>query len=235
MTSTRMDPDDPRGPAAATPRNGEPANDTAPTIPADRPATVGTAEPDGTAVPLDSRTRVRRQREQFGGLKVGSCFFGWLAATGMVVVLTALVAAVGAALGWTRAVDVDQASANASTVGWVGAIVLLVVIFVGYYCGGYVAGRMARFHGARQGLGVWLWAVVIAVVLGIIGLIAGAQFDLTSQVTALPRLPVDQGALTLGGVLTAAGVIVVSLVGAILGGLAGMRFHRRVDRLDVTD
>jgi hypothetical protein len=30
--------------------------------------------------------------------------------------------------------------------------------------------------------------------------------------------------------VVAAGMLVVSLVGALLGGLAGMRYHRRVDK-----
>src|SRR6478609_4762648 len=38
-------------------------------------------------------TVVAREKEQFGGVKIGSAFFGWLAATGMAVLLTALVAA----------------------------------------------------------------------------------------------------------------------------------------------
>jgi len=48
------------------------------------------------------------------------------------------------------------------TVGWIGAIALLVVLFVAYFSGGYVAGRMARFNGLKQGLAVWVWALVIA-------------------------------------------------------------------------
>lgn len=42
--------------------------------------------------------------------------------------------------------------------GMVGIIVLGVIVLVAYYCGGYVAGRMARFDGMKQGLAVWLWA-----------------------------------------------------------------------------
>jgi hypothetical protein len=40
----------------------------------------------------------------------------------------------------------------------------------------------------------------------------------------------NEGTLTTGGIIVAVGVVVVSLVGALLGGLAGMRYHRRVDR-----
>lgn len=36
---------------------------------------------------------------------------------------------------------------------------------VPHYAGGYVAGRMARFNGIRQGFAVGLWAVLIAAVV----------------------------------------------------------------------
>ena len=124
-----------------------------------------------------------------------------------------------------------QNPATAETAGLVGAVVPLVILFLAYYCGGYVAGRMARFNGVKQGIAVWLWAIIIAVVLGIIGAIAGSRFNLLSQVGGLPNLGVSGDRVTTAGVLAAVGVAVVSLVGAILGGLAGMRFHRKVDRV----
>ena len=107
---------------------------------------------------------------------------------------------------------------------------VLVILFVGYLAGGYVAGRMARFSGAKQGLGVWLWAIVIAIVLAIVSAIAGAQWNVLANLDAFPRLPIGEGELTTVGIVTAVLALVVSLGGAVLGGLAGMRFHRRVDR-----
>jgi hypothetical protein len=185
----------------------------------------------GDPAPLDRRDVATRQKEQFGGMKFGSAFFGWLAATGMAVLLTALVAGAGTALGLTRNVQVpDPTTADVQTVGLVGGIVVAVVIFIAYFCGGYVAGRMARFNGLKQGLAVWIWAVIIAIVVAILGAIAGSQFDLMANLNAFPRIPVNEGTLTTAGVVTAIGVAIVSLVGAILGGLAGMRFHRRVDK-----
>ena len=244
--STAIDPDD-SGPKGDNSRTDPPDRST-PVQPSTRPDRPITAEAtptiplpderderlvvpgDGSPVmPIDTRAVVQRQREQFGGMKIGCCFFGWLAATGMAVLLTALLAATGAALGLTRAIDVGQATANPNAVGLVGGIVLLVVVFVAYFCGGYVAGRMARFHGARQGVGVWLWAVIIAVVIAILGLIAGTQFDVLARLNGFPRIPLNEGTLTTGGILTAIGVAVVSLAGATVGGLSGMRFHRRVD------
>ena len=188
------------------------------------------------AVPVENRPSLRedvveREKEQFGGMKFGSAFFGWLTATGTAIILTALVATTGAAIGLGGNTDVDEAAEaarrNAQTVGIVGAIAVLVVLFVAYYCGGYVAGRMARFNGAKQGLAVWLWALVIAIV----GAIAGSQFNILANVNSFPRIPVNEGDVTTAGIVTAVLAALVSLGGAVLGGIAGMRFHRKVDRV----
>jgi hypothetical protein len=199
----------------------------------DRPATHTQSDhvvvDDTTA--LDRREVVSRQKDAFGGMKLGSCFFGWLTASGTAVLLAALVTGVGAALGLTSDVDVTNPTpAQAESISFVGGIVLLAIIFVAYLAGGYVAGRMARFNGLRQGLGVWLWAVIMAILVAVAGWLAGAEFDIFAQVNSFPRLPVNEGTLTTEGIIVAIGVVAASLVGALLGGLAGMRYHRRVDR-----
>jgi hypothetical protein len=200
---------------------------------------AGDGRADAAAVPIGDGSTVRqnvvaREKEEFGGFKFGSAFFGWLAAMGTTVLLTALVAGTGAALGLGAPGSVDDAAEaaqeNAETIGIVGAILVLVILFIGYFCGGYVAGRMARFSGAKQGLAVWLWAVVIAIVLAVVGAIAGDQFNVLANLNGFPRLPINEGSLTTAGIITAVLALVVSLGGAILGGLAGMRYHRRVDR-----
>jgi hypothetical protein len=182
----------------------------------------------------DRESVVAREKEQYGGIKFGSAFFGWLTATGTAVLLTALAAAAGTAVGVANNTDVeevaDQAASDPTTVGLVGGIVLLVVLFVAYYCGGYVAGRMARFNGAKQGLAVWLWAVIIAIAVAVLAAIAGDQFNVLGELNSFPRIPVAEGDVTTGGIIALLVIALVSLAGAVLGGLAGMRFHRKVDR-----
>jgi hypothetical protein len=186
---------------------------------------------DDTTVTPDRREVVSREKDAFGGMKFGSCFFGWLTASGTAVLLAALVTGVGAALGLSQDVEAAGTSpAQTESVGLVGGIVLLAIIFVSYLAGGYVAGRMARFNGLKQGLGVWLWAVIIAILVGLAGWLADARFDVLARTNTFPRLPLNEGTLTTGGILVAIGVVAASLVGALLGGLAGMRYHRRVDR-----
>lgn len=45
-----------------------------------------------------------------------------------------------------------------------------------------------------------------------------------------PRTPVNEGDLTAGSTITAVIALIIIGVGAILGGLARMRYHRRIDR-----
>src|SRR6187549_3156018 len=206
-------------PADASPPSttaaGAPPATTAATPPAttasDTPA--ATTANDTTAVP-DRRDVVGRQKDVFGGMKFGSCFFGWLTASGTAVLLAALVTGIGAALGLSR--DVQEAGtspAQTQSVGLFGGIVLLAIIFVAYLAGGYVAGRMARFNGLKQGLGVWLWAVIIAILAAGAGMLAGASFDILTRVNSLPRLPLSQGTLNTGGIILAIGIVAVSLIG----------------------
>lgn len=190
------------------------------------------------SAPVDRRSVVEREKNAHGGVKVGSAFFGWLTATGTAVLLTALLAATGTAVGLAGSGGLDAALTNAQrtaagnegTIGVAGAVAVLVVLLVAYFCGGYVAGRMARFNGAKQGVAVWVWAVVIAVVVAVAAAVVGNQYDVLGQLNSFPRIPVDAGDLTTGSVLTVVAAAVVALLGAVLGGLAGMRFHRRVDR-----
>jgi len=180
---------------------------------------------------LDRREVVGRQKDAFGGMKFGSCFFGWLTASGAAVLLIALVTGVGAALGLTQNVDVtNPTAAQTESIGFVGGIILVAIIFVSYLAGGYVAGRMARFNGFKQGLGVWLWAVIMAILVAIAGWLADARFDVLAQLNSFPRIPLNEGTLTTAGVIAAVCVVAASLIGALLGGLAGMRYHRRVDK-----
>ncbi|GIG29706.1 hypothetical protein [Cellulomonas marina] len=204
------------------------------------PGASGTTDPTGTsgggamsakAFGRDRASVVAREKEAFGGVKVGSAFFGWLTATGTAVLLTALLAGAGTAVSVATDTTLDDVASQPETVGIAGSIALLVIVLVAYYCGGYVAGRMARFDGVKQGIAVWVWAVVVAVVVAVLGLVAGNQFDVLAQLNAFPRLPVGEGELTTSGVVAVLIVAAASLVGAILGGIAGMRFHRKVDKV----
>jgi hypothetical protein len=177
---------------------------------------------------IGTREHVRRQREEFGGLRWGSAFFGWLVAVGIAALLIALLSAAGAAVGLTES-STEDAAGNAATLGIVGGVLLLAILLLAYYAGGYVAGRMARFAGPRQGLGVWIIGLLVTVVLAVAGALLGAEYNVLSQLN-LPRIPIDEGSLTTGGVVALAAMVLGTLVAAVAGGKAGTHFHRKIDR-----
>jgi hypothetical protein len=172
-----------------------------------------------------------RQHERFGGISWGSTFFGWLSAAGLTALLAGLLGATGAALALNKVGD-EATGSNAETIGIAGGIGLLVILAIAYFCGGYVAGRMARFDGARQGLGVWLWGLIAAVAVALLAVIGGSKYNLLDALN-LPRIPVDSGSLTTAGLIALIASLVVTLVAGIAGGKAGERFHRKVDRFAV--
>jgi hypothetical protein len=170
----------------------------------------------------------RRQREEFGGLSWGSAFFGWLVAIGLAALLIAVVSAAGAAVGLTET-SADEAAGSADTIGIAGGIALLAILVIAYYAGGYVAGRMARFNGLRQGVAVWLLGLVVTLVLAVAGVVLGAEYNVLETLN-LPRIPVDEGSLTTGSLIALAMIAVGSLLAAVAGGKAGSHYHRKIDR-----
>ena len=190
-----------------------------------------TSEPTANADAIDRGDVVDREKDAFGGVKLGCAFFGWLTATGMTVLLAALIAAVGAGVGIVSSASevADVAGASVEEITWAGVALVLGIVLVSYYTGGYVAGRMARFDGIRQGIAVFGWAVVISIVVAVLGAVAGAKYNVLDEINSFPRIPDSLSGLPLPAIIALGGVIVVALVGSALGGLAGMHFHRKVD------
>jgi MFS family permease len=175
-----------------------------------------------------ARTRRARQREEFGGVSWTCAFFGWLVSVGIAAILLGLLSAAGAAFGLGDVSDAE-AEANAETIGIVGAVLLLLVLGLAYYLGGYVSGRMSRFDGARQGLAVWGIGLVVTIALAVFAALFGSEYNVLEQLN-LPRIPIDEGSLTVGAVIALVAVLVGTLLAAAVGGKTGERFHRKVDR-----
>ncbi|MFC6707082.1 hypothetical protein [Flexivirga alba] len=119
----------------------------------------------GTAL---TKRRIAPRTPQFGS---GLC--GYLAAVGCYLVIVAIVEAIVTKIGSDAARKVGDALGVArlnqpATVHWSGAIALLVLAFIACLVGGYVCGTMARAHGFVEGLSVWLWAALAAVVVSLI-------------------------------------------------------------------
>jgi hypothetical protein len=197
----------------------------------DRPAPSAVVA-GGPATAAALETARARQREQFGGLNWGASCFGWLVAVGIGALLTGLLAAAGAAVGLT--VTEAEAGSDTQALGLGGAIALLVVLAVAYYAGGYVAGRMSRFDGARQGLGTWLIGLVVTVALAVVGVVVGDEYNVLQRLD-LPSIPVGDQSFASGGLIALAAILLGTLLAAMSGGKMGERYHRRVDRAGFVD
>ena len=179
----------------------------------------------------------RTERAEHGGVKVGAAFLGWLTAVGTAVVLTALLGLATTAVGLTTGTTLEdvmpQAREDLGTGAVAGAVVVALVLGLSFWCGGYAAARMARFDGVRQGVAVWLWALLVTVVVAALATVVGEEYDLLAAVDGVPHVPSLDGDLTTESIVAGAAVAVLTLGAAALGGRAGMRFHRLVDQTPV--
>ena len=175
----------------------------------------------------------RTEQAEHGGTKVGVAFLGWLTAIGTAVVLTSVLALAATAFGITTGTTLEDATARVREDPGAGAVasavVVAVVLGVSFWCGGYAAGRMARFDGTRQGLAVWLWALLVTLLTAGLAAVAGEEYDVLAALDGVPRLPALGDGLT-QGLVAGAAVAGISLAASLLGGRAGMRYHRMVDR-----
>lgn len=153
-----------------------------------------------------------------------SVLAGTMVAFGTVALLLAAAAGIG------DLIDVDTTDLNGRNwddAGLGAAIAFGVVLLVSYFFGGYVAGRMARRAGVRHGVMVFVLALVLT---GVVAFVADQVGDTNAFVDDLrgQGVPTDldswSGVGVLAGVLALAGM----LLGSILGGTRGERWHGRL-------
>jgi hypothetical protein len=185
--------------------------------------------PGGTGT-LGAHSGHHAARERFGGVNWGSGFYGWLVAIGITILLTSIVGAVVAAVGSNADISQTDAERQAGTIGITAAAVMLAVLAIAYFIGGYVAGRMSRFDGGKQGLAVWVIGLLVTLLAIAAGAIFGNEYNILDRVD-LPRLPLSTDQLSTGGIITAVAVVVLTLLAAMAGGKVGHRYHDKVDRV----
>jgi hypothetical protein len=160
-----------------------------------------------------------------GKLSFISVLAGVLVAYGAFAVLVALAGAAAAALGLTS----DLSANNWAELGVGSAIVAAAVLVVAYLFGGYVAGRMARRAGLLHGLGVFILALVI---VALVAAVTATQAD-TSAIRGNLRslgIPTTGAEWSDIGTLAGIGSLAAMLVGAVLGGMLGERWHTKLTR-----
>ena len=191
----------------------------------DQPPTTPGFGPLPTAEP-----QVDAELLSYRGFKFGAAFFGWLIAIAMSVLLLAAVSA--AALGTAQILDytTSDAKADPGATAITATAVGVLMLTLAFYTGGYVAGRLARFDGGRNGFGVWMLALVVTVLAAGGGALLNNQYDLLADVNR-PDVALTNDTLTMGGIIAAAALVLLTLLAAILGGKSGRRYHDKIDRL----
>lgn len=184
---------------------------------------------------LRSADSIRAERKQylldnFGGFFWGSDFIGFAVAMFFTIIFLGIVGAIVGSVGYQMGAHVPKLGSavpgSEQTLG-IGALIgSLVAVFLAYLIGGYTAGRMARFDGLKNGIGVVIWTVIVAIILGIVGAVAGTKFNVASQL----HLNIDRATLTTGGIISIAVTLIVMLLGAALGGSMGAAYHQKIDR-----
>lgn len=176
----------------------------------------------------DAFDREDRQRRQYGGINWGAGFFGWL----VTVSVTVLLSGVAAAALTVAGVTVDSLStalaSDPRNVGLAVAGVCAAVVLLSYFTGGYVAGRMSRFDGSRQGFGLWVNGLLLTGALVGLGLLFGTPPE-TLQNVDVSTLAFPAWTRGLGGAITTVAALLGSLLAAMAGGKLGCRYHRKVD------
>jgi hypothetical protein len=164
----------------------------------------------------------------YRGFKFGAAFFGWLVAISMTVLLAGVVGAI--AIGVESVVKYTRAEAEqrVGVLGIAAAVILVLTVSLAFYTGGYVAGRLARFDGARQGFGVWMFALLITVVAAGVVALANTQNNVVGRIN-LPNVPLSHSTLITGATSTAVALVLLTLLAALLGGITGRRYHDKID------
>ena len=106
---------------------------------------------------------VQEARSRFGGVDIPATVAGALAALGTAVLLAGVLAGVGS---YGYQLGRDNVADELSLGGLIGGLLTLLVAFL---VGGWVAGRVARYDGGRNGLLTAVWFVLLAGGTGALG------------------------------------------------------------------
>jgi len=171
------------------------------------------------------RDRLELAREAgWGGVSWRSVLAGVFVAYGVIGACIGIAAAVLHPIGLT----LDSLSHNDwQQVGLVAGLVAAAVFLGAFTFGGYTAGRMARRAGLRNGVLVAVLGVVLLAAVAAVAQVEGATSALVDRLESLGA-PTD-GTTWYGlGVLSGAVALGGMILGALLGGVRGERWHQRL-------
>lgn len=153
-----------------------------------------------------------------------SVLAGVLVAYGAFAIIAGIAGAILNGLG----VDTEALSDNDWRQLGIGTgIAVGLSLLLSYLFGGYVAGRMARRGGAMNGLLVFVVGILLAIG---VGAAIGTQADsgaLTDNLRSI-GVPTSGDEYTAIGTIAGLAALAAMLLGSILGGIAGERWHGKL-------
>ncbi len=161
--------------------------------------------------------------DRFGGIDIPASLVGMLTGLAVLVLLGGLVGAAVGAIGYQTGLSGE----NVEDISIASLIGGLIVLAIAYLIGGWTAGRIARYEGARNGLMTGVWTVVLAAALSALAAWLGSEYDVLANVE-LPQW-FDRDAVTTAAIVSGVVAIATMLIAGLLGGLWGTRYHRLAD------
>jgi hypothetical protein len=197
----------------------------------------GTTRPDSAPYPRgyfeDAQERENRLRDMYGGVDWLASFLGFIFAVVAGALFALIASLVLAPLGFT--LNLGEGSIGAAVI--TGLVLVGILVFLTYFFGGYVAGRLARFDGGRNGAMLLLWSFLAVALLALAGGILSGFLpaDLSEGIRNFIQnnvLSTIGGLAGLGivGIIVVVGGLLVALLGSFLGGRLGSRYHSEIDR-----
>lgn len=178
-----------------------------------------------TVTPARDDIGVVEARRRFGGVDIPATLAGTVAALGTAVLIAGVLGGAGR-VGYQRGI---KGTTTSLSIG--GLVAGLVTLLLAFLVGGWVAGRMSRYDGARNGFLTAVWFVVLAAAVAGLGAWVGRRYNFFDQVH-LPQW-FSHNATGAGAIATGVVAVAIMLVAGLVGGKLGERFHRRADALIV--
>jgi len=176
--------------------------------------------------------REDRLRDMYGGVDWLASFLGLVFAIVLGAAFSAVAGLVLVPFGITPNLSGGQIGASVIT-----ALALLgVLIFLTFFFGGYVAGRLARFDGGRNGAMVLVWMFIVVLIFALAAVIFSGFLPpgIAERVAHLGDRIVSTAGNLAGagvvGIVTALAAVLIALLGGFLGGRMGSRYHTEIDR-----
>lgn len=174
---------------------------------------------------INGSMETTRIQPRFHRSGVVSSIMGMLAGLGMMVLISAVLAAGGILLDLEF--DLVAIGGNLQELSAIALSITAMVILASTIVGGFVAGRMARYGGLGVGLGASLWLTLVLGIFAGLTLWVGDVsntfdgFDLADRLSGI-----NAADLTTVAALAGAGLFLLGLLGGLLGGRFGQTERR---------